>query len=187
MTDLRIQKSQRALLDASFRVLLHNPHASLSEIAVQAGVGRATLYRHFPTRELLLKAIAVESLRLVQSAMAPSITAKSHGLKAIKELVKALLPLAERFHFLQMIWTIIELDKDVIELYQHQMNTINGWIVQGQREGELNPNITPDWIVSVLDSMLYSAAWMLENNMMSIEQIEQQLIQTLLCGIQHKA
>lgn len=184
VTDKRIQKSNRALLDASFQVLLLNPHASLSEIASQAGVGRATLYRHFPSRDDLLTAIAVESLQLVKSAISPVMIGDLHGVTAIHKVIESLLPLADRFHFLQMVWTLVEFDQQVLKLYEEQMNVIKKMIIQGQEKGELNPELTPDWIVSVLDSMLYSASWMLANDMMSKTQIEQQLIQTLLKGIQ---
>lgn len=186
MTDRRIKKSQRALLDASFQVLLLNPHASLSEIASQANVGRATLYRHFPTREDLISAIAIESLDLIQESMEPILTGEYQGESAIRKMITSLLPLADRFHFLQMVWTLVELDQAFIELYEKQMGTIKQWIIQGQTKGELNSDLTPDWIVSVLDSMLYSASWMLSQKMMSHEQIEQQLIQTLFKGIQAK-
>ena len=85
-----------------------------------------------------------------------------------------------------MVWTLVELDQAFIELYEKLMGTIKQWIIQGQTKGELNSDLTPDWIVSVLDSMLYSASWMLSQKMMSHEQIEQQLIQTLFKGIQAK-
>ena len=183
MTDLRIKKSQRALLNASFEVLLINPHASLSEIARQAQVGRATLYRHFPTREALITAIAIESLERVQQSISPIITDGHQGESAIRKMVTALLPLADRFHFLQMVWTIVELDKGVCGLYEKQMGVITQWIMEGQQQGELNADLTPEWIVSVLDSMLYSASWLLATAVMNKEQVEQQLIQTLLNGI----
>ena len=186
MTDLRIQKSTRALLDASFKVLLHNPHASLSEIASQASVGRATLYRHFPTREKLITAIAVESLELVQAAMMPVLNEGCLNESAIRKMIAVFLPLADRFHFLQMVWTLIELDKTVVALYEKQMSALKVWIVQGQNLSEIDPSLTPDWIVAVLDSMLYSASWMLAQEMMSKEQIEKQLIHTLLNGIKSR-
>ncbi len=184
MTDRRIQKSNRALLDASFQVLLKNPHASLSEVAKQAEVGRATLYRHFPTRENLIKAIAIESLQLIKNSMTPIVTSDLQGKAAIHRMVKVLLPIADRFHFLQMIWTLVEFDQQVWRLYEEQMATIKCWILQGQRQGVLNPDLAADWIVSVLDSMLYSASWIIANNMMETTQIEQQLLQTLFEGIQ---
>lgn len=183
MTDRRIKRSNRALLDASFQVLLHNPHASLSEIANQAGVGRATLYRHFPTRENLLAAIAIESLEIVEQATAKRLRCELRETSAIEQLVSALLPLADRFHFLQMMWTDIELDAEVCALYEQQMAALERWITAGQRNGVLSEQLQPQWIVVMLDSMLYSASWLISTHALSPKEAEQQLLIGLLNGI----
>jgi TetR/AcrR family transcriptional repressor of mexCD-oprJ operon len=46
-------RTQMAILDAVARVLRWRPDAALADIADEAGVGRATLYRYFPTRQSL--------------------------------------------------------------------------------------------------------------------------------------
>ena len=182
-TDLRIQKSTRALLDASFAVLLHNPHASLSEIASQAGVGRATLYRHYPTRERLIQALALESLSMIADALSPIRSNGDVGMKAIQAMIQALLPLAQRYHFLQMIWTVAELDSEVWQHYETQMAWIAEWVSQGQASGEINPDLQVSWVVSVLDSMLYSASWLIAQQDMSQDKVLQQMQLTLANGI----
>lgn len=185
MTDLRIKKSTRALLDASFAILLTNPHASLSEIASQAGVGRATLYRHYPTREHLISAIAIESLQMLKQQMHPIVEVYS-GIGALQEMVLRLLPMADRFHFLQMVWTIIELDEDVWRVYKELMALIRGWVTEGQVAGEINPNLSVVWIVSALDSMMYSASWLISNGQMTEDAVRQQFIALLVNGISAK-
>lgn len=53
--------SRRAIVDAARTLFAaHGVHVSLSTIAAEAGVGIATLYRHFPTRDDLLVALASE-------------------------------------------------------------------------------------------------------------------------------
>jgi len=47
-----------AILDAAANVLAEQgENASMSDIAVAAGIGRTTLYRYFPSREVLLDAL----------------------------------------------------------------------------------------------------------------------------------
>jgi TetR/AcrR family transcriptional repressor of mexCD-oprJ operon len=53
-----MQRTRTAILDAAARLLSCRPDAAIAEIADEAGVGRATLYRHFPTRESLQQGVA---------------------------------------------------------------------------------------------------------------------------------
>lgn len=54
------RRNYEALLAAADEVFTaHGPDASLDEIARRAGVGNATLYRHFPDRRDLLVAVSV--------------------------------------------------------------------------------------------------------------------------------
>ena len=43
---------------AAFLVFADDPAASLADVAKRAGVGRATLHRHFPGRPELMRALA---------------------------------------------------------------------------------------------------------------------------------
>ncbi|MFE6164012.1 TetR/AcrR family transcriptional regulator [Streptomyces sp. NPDC056486] len=53
-----VQRNRAALLDAAqCHFLRDGVGASLEAVAKEAGVGPATLYRHFPTREALLAAV----------------------------------------------------------------------------------------------------------------------------------
>src|SRR5919202_6975888 len=58
-TDAR--RNRRRLLESAREVMREQGlDASLGEIARRAGVGNATLYRHFPTREALCEAVFAE-------------------------------------------------------------------------------------------------------------------------------
>ena len=65
------QKSRRLLLDAACALLIEvGPDASLEAIARRAGVGIATLYRHFPERSALETAVAVDVMARTPEATA---------------------------------------------------------------------------------------------------------------------
>lgn len=63
------QANHKALLTAAVELFAqHGAEVTYEEIAQRAGVGRATLYRHFPHREDLLAAILESILEHLESA-----------------------------------------------------------------------------------------------------------------------
>jgi len=50
----------RQVVAAARELLTTDPAAPISRIATRAGVSRATLYRHFGSRDAVLTAVAVE-------------------------------------------------------------------------------------------------------------------------------
>ncbi|MYB34208.1 MAG: helix-turn-helix transcriptional regulator, partial [Gammaproteobacteria bacterium] len=65
----RRRPSRAAIIDAAVGVLARNPDASLATIAEAAGVGRATLYRHFPGRNDLIDAISRQAIEETDAAV----------------------------------------------------------------------------------------------------------------------
>ena len=63
------ERSVAAILDAGLEALASDPDSSMSEIARRAGVVRATIYVHFPTRTALLDAVMEHATAQVVEAM----------------------------------------------------------------------------------------------------------------------
>src|SRR5687768_5687648 len=55
-------QAHRAILDATRELLSEHdlPHLNLEQVAARAGVGKATIYRHWPTREALAVDLLLE-------------------------------------------------------------------------------------------------------------------------------
>ncbi|MFN8629266.1 MAG: TetR family transcriptional regulator [Chloroflexota bacterium] len=63
----RSQPTRRALLEAGRRTLTANPAAALADVAAEAGVSRATVYRYFDSRAALRvdELVAIHDVSLV--------------------------------------------------------------------------------------------------------------------------
>jgi TetR/AcrR family transcriptional regulator, mexCD-oprJ operon repressor len=69
-SEIATERTREVILDAAARVLRSRPDAAMADIADYAGVGRATLYRHFPTRESLLRGVAESGAHELADALA---------------------------------------------------------------------------------------------------------------------
>lgn len=75
-------RNRTELLEAAERVIPDlGLGAEYKQIAVEAGVGRATLYRHFPTRQDLVVALLERSLGRLEAHVAQHL--ESDGLRSI--------------------------------------------------------------------------------------------------------
>lgn len=59
-------RSRRAILDAARELYADETDASFAEIAHRAGVGQATVYRHFDDRRALLAELAIEDMERLE-------------------------------------------------------------------------------------------------------------------------
>ena len=63
------ERSISSIINGALEALASDPDASMAEIARRAGVVRATIYMHFPTREALLDAVMEHATGLVADAI----------------------------------------------------------------------------------------------------------------------
>ena len=186
LSDPRASRSHRALLDAAIEVLLVNPDASLSDIARQAGVGRATLYRHFESREALVLQLAQESLQVTDEILAP-ITEQGLGAReTIAKGLEAIMQVADRFHFLLLLWHVSAADARVEAIYRRQLDDLYQLIERGKQEGAIAPGLSTPWIVNLIDSLVYAGWWSIRSQEMTAAQAGSHAVRVLFYGISTK-
>ena len=93
-------RNREAVLDHAARLLSRDPAAGMAEIAAESRIGRATLYRHFPTREVLIDAILARALDDVENALAASRLGEGPASEALTRLIAALFEMSDRYRFL---------------------------------------------------------------------------------------
>lgn len=157
MSNLAKKSSREALLDAATFLLAKNPGTSLSEIAQVAGVGRATLHRHFPTRDELVREIALESLRETNAASAHIRIQKANPKATLKEMLDAVIPHGDRYHFLNKEGGRAP-DEEVTEGYRAQLKWLERLVKALKAKGDIDPEVPTAWAVSFIDVSVW-VAW----------------------------
>ena len=137
------------IVEAAARLLAENPSAGMAEIAAGAGVGRATLYRHFPTREALVEAIREQAVEDAERALAACRLDEGSATDALRRLCAAWLAVAERYAFAepQRPARPHVLREPLIALLE-----------RGQAAGEFSRELPPTWMARVFGALLLAGA-----------------------------
>ncbi|MEM9838899.1 MAG: helix-turn-helix domain-containing protein [Pseudomonadota bacterium] len=145
-----------AIVDAAFDIFSRDPSASLAEVAQRAGVGRATLHRHFAGRDELVRALALIAIEEMDHAAEAACAGATSATEAFHRTLIALIPLGDRHGFL----ALEPIDDDpaiAAELARQQRETAD-MVEQAKLEGVFDTGIPTSWIIQAFDHLLY-AAW----------------------------
>ncbi|MGI9327526.1 MAG: TetR/AcrR family transcriptional regulator [Pseudomonadales bacterium] len=180
----KIVQSRNAIEESGIKALLRNPDASVSEIALAAGVGRATLYRHYESRDVLIQSLARKCLEETDELAAPLKAKKLSGRKAIEATIDVLMPMADRFKFLLNLWSIAGNDATVRAIYKRQLEEMYQLIEQAKKAGDVCNTLSTPWVVAVFDNLLYASWQMIKNEAMNPEEAAEAFKKTFFSGCQ---
>lgn len=181
--DARIERSRRAILDAARVQLLYNPDASLSDIAQRAGVGRATLYRLYETREALLVAVGVDCFQAFDRATSHIESSALSIRHAFQLLFEAILPLQEEYQFLGNLGDIEDYPAELRTIYQRQQQEMLELIQEAKRAGKISKHHPDDWLLLLIDAQLYAAHSLVERGGLDIREAAEKACKVLFEGI----
>lgn len=148
-------RNRAALLDAAAEVLAEAPQASLAEVATRAGLGRATLYRHFDSRSALQAAIREEALARAAATLAAADLSDCDTREAIRRAADALVPLGMRFRILLTDGS--DTDADFLAARNQTLAPLWSVLARGVETGELPRTANIGWLGMVLAAVLMTA------------------------------
>ena len=92
------ERSIAAITNAALEALASDPDVSMAEIARRAGVVRATIYMHFPTREALLDAVMEHATGQVADAIRSADPGRGEPKEALERVLLATWRQLSQFH-----------------------------------------------------------------------------------------
>lgn len=151
------RQNAEKIVQAAITCLGRSAEASMNDIALEAGVGRVTLYGHFPSREALVEAALVRLLAQGDDMLeAIDLTGDPRdGLRALME--SGWLLIAQAASVLQAAQAALPPGR-VQELHAKPEQRVHHLIRRGQAEGVFRADFPADLLASALHHILHGAA-----------------------------
>lgn len=133
----------RGILASAARTFADRGSAvSMTEIASRSGVGRATLYRHFPTREILLQELQRVVVESVGERLRAAGLETLSGPDALDRAVRVVLSVGHEYAV--VIREQVPVPRDVADRLVR--DPIRGMLARGQAEGLLRRECSLEWL-----------------------------------------
>jgi len=171
-------RNREVILRVADQAFAHGSHAvPLQEIARRAGLGRATVYRHFPDRQALAVAVAGQQLELLRRAVAEF----GDDPRSFRYLLRAVLSTQATMR------PLVSLMREMpVRDQQRHTDTLVGVLTppfrRAQAEGHLRADLEPGDLVLVL-SMMEGAAGALPPPGPDRAEAARRLIDVLIDGL----
>ena len=176
------ERSIARILDAAVDALASDPDASMSEIARRAGVVRATIYVHFPTREALIDAVTQRAIAEVSAVIDAAEPERGDAADALRRVLASTWRELGRYHALVAITT--QLPHAQVRAKHHPvLARLEPLIARGQRDGSFRSDVPAAWHLSMLMALIHAASAELQTARIPDAQAEAALVSTVLGAI----
>jgi AcrR family transcriptional regulator len=174
------ERNIAAILDAALVLFTEEPQSSMAAIARAAGVGRVTLYAHFPSREVLLEAVLDRTIAEAGEVIRKAAPQEGTAMEAFQRLLRT-------------SWHVLDQHRKLFELAQRELGPVRlrqrhrdvvdhveGLLARGQQEGLFRSDLPMNWLVTTVYSLLHAAAEDVNTGQLPAEDAADVLEATLL-------
>lgn len=175
----RKDRTAAAILEAASRVLARQGQAAtINEVAVEAGIGRATVYRYFTTREQLVSALWEAALSEVDERLVEARLEQAPFEQGIASVVGAIADVGERYAVLlrEQNYKGIERGREVLG------DRVFALLERGQREGALRDDVSLELIAEMFGGVVMTGLRRALEQGLGIEQASAAVVSVFLRG-----
>lgn len=173
------ERSIASIIDAALEALAIDPDASMAEIARRAGVVRATVYMHFPTRESLLDAVMEHAVGQVAEATSGAEPTQGEPEEALERVLRATWHKLGDFHMLLAINTSRLSARELHRRHEPVMSLFVPLIERGQQKGVFRGDLPVAWHLAMVRAIAHAASAEVRSGRIEESSVEDALIATV--------
>jgi AcrR family transcriptional regulator len=171
-------RNRDAILEAAIQVLGAQPEAGIAEVAAAAGVGRATVYRHFASRDELIEALRERAGEEARLRFAAARVDDGDPVEALQRIVVAMLALGDRYRVI-----FPQDQKPNRPRSEVLLEPLTRLIARAQAEGAIDPQVPPTWVIATLRALLRTAVGEIEARRLPRDGAAERVVRTLVRGV----
>jgi AcrR family transcriptional regulator len=162
------RRNRRTVLDAAVALLAQRPQATMQEVADASGLGRTTVYRHFPRRQDLIDALYEEVLhesgQTVRDAIAEATTARA----LLCDLGARIIAIGDRYRFLDAHPELRERALAGTDDSEGR-DPLDEYLTAAQARGEVRSDVPVSWMLTSMRGLAVVAMFEVSAGRMSVE------------------
>ncbi|MGW3352781.1 TetR/AcrR family transcriptional regulator [Nonomuraea rubra] len=174
------ERNIAAILLAGTRLLSSDPAASVAAIAKAAGVGRVTLYGHFPSREALVEAVLNHVIGAADTALEDPALETAPAPEAMAALLRSSWEILDQHRRLFVAADRTMATERIRQHHDRPLRRVERLIERGRRGGDFRTDLPLPWLVTTFFSLVHSAAQEREAGRLAPEDVERVLITSML-------
>jgi len=174
------ERSIASIIDAALEALASDPDVSMAEIARRAGVVRATIYMHFPTREALLDAVMEHAVAQVAEATRAAEPTRGAPDEALERVLRATWQKLSDFHALLAINTGRLSAQELHRRHEPVMTLFVPLIERGQKQGIFRRDLPVAWHLAMVRAIAHAASAEVRSGRIAEADVEPALLSTAM-------
>jgi AcrR family transcriptional regulator len=167
------------ILDAAVEELALDPDAGMAAVAQRAGLVRATVYVHFPTREALIAAVSDRAMAETVATIRSAAPDEGDPRQALTRTLTAAWRTLGRYHALVAITSRVGRASDH-SFHAPVLKLLRPLVKRGQATGAFNPDVPTDWLLTISLELIHAASREVSAGRMSAAVAERALISAVL-------
>nr|WP_166639862.1 TetR family transcriptional regulator [Amycolatopsis sp. SID8362] len=145
-------------MDAAATSLGTQPQISMAELARTAGVGRVTLYAHFPSREAVLEAVLERTIAEAGVVLEESKPEDGPADEALRRLLRSSWQALDRHRRLFEVAQRELGPARLREFHDPAIDRIDKLVARGRQDGVFRTDLPLSWLVTTVYTLLHAAA-----------------------------